>query len=137
MDVVATTVTPASDAAHKRRAAAEQAAGGARFPWAGFLLIVVSIGLIGPLSRHAHHVGIEVDHATWGKFMSKASSGAGGGSGSAEQLLLHAARDGDARVVRGSLRRGADPDTQEATVRAARACVHARVPVWPFVCGVC
>jgi hypothetical protein len=118
MAVVASAVTPTSDAP-KRRAAAEQAAAGSRFPWAGFLLIVLSIGLVGPLSRHAHHIGIEVDHHTWGKFMSKASSGAGGGSGSAEQLLLHAARDGDARVVRGSLRRGADPDTQEATVRAA------------------
>ena len=88
------------------------------FPWGGLALIVASFLLLGPLSRHAHHFGLEVDHSSWASVMGNH------GGGTPEVLMLNAARKGEYKTVLGSLRRGADPNTAEATVRRMKGCAR-------------
>jgi hypothetical protein len=122
--VAATAVTPRGSAPAPPRAKPTRATMAGGFPWGGFIMITLAVGLVGPIARRAHHFGVEVDHKSWAALMWRP----GVQSGTPDAMLLHAARDGDERTARGSLRRGADPDVQEGVVRcgaSARACVQA------------
>jgi hypothetical protein len=120
--VAATAVTPQQRSAPAPRAKPTRATMAGGFPWGGLIMVTLAVGLVGPIARRAHLFGVEVDHASWAALMWRP----GVQSGTPDAMLLHAARDGDERTARGSLRRGADPDVQEGVVRCG-ACVRMRM----------